>query len=85
MIKLIFLYMTIFALSYSANASEEILNRCELEGNEFANGKGSDSLSPDCYNQILISAGINANKVSKDGLVQVFGHRNIIFIYSYGI
>ena len=70
----------LFAFCFSTFADEKMLSLCEDQAHSFGDGRGKSKIQATCINAYKTAAGQTAIKKSSDGLMTVFGHRNIIFI-----
>jgi hypothetical protein len=67
-------------LSFASPSWADPIRHCEIEGEKFGNGKGKDLISQSCLKLFKGSAKPQAIKSSPGGKINVFGHKNIIFI-----
>ena len=75
----IFIFSTLL-LSIFAYGQDARVGMCEKEAESFGNGLGKDHIPFECIDVIKQAATASALKISSDGKIVAFGHKNIIFI-----
>lgn len=80
MIVKMLISFSLLATFSPAFCGQEPLGLCEKEGQNFGNGQGRDLISFGCVELFKKSANVEAIKISANGKVSAFGHRNMIFI-----
>lgn len=74
-----FISFFLFLFALNAFAAEEIAI-CEKEGRKYGDGNGNDTISAECIELFMKSAGIRQKDKSQDGNTEVYGYKNIILI-----
>src|SRR4051794_37156196 len=78
--KNIVLFLIMALLTGPVLAHEDQIDACERQASHFGSGKGADYISSSCLELIEKISRKNSNKKNPDQTLQVFGHRNIVFL-----